>query len=60
VQGKPCDVGHRSGPFHSPNPDPGIAADHFHTLDTTRIERRHVLRLEQLSYTVTLSLKEAA
>jgi len=37
-----------------------LGADYFDTLDTARIERHHVHRLEQLGYTVTLSPKEAA
>ena len=37
-----------------------LGADYFDKLDTTRIERHHVRRLEQLGYTVTLAPKEAA
>jgi len=37
-----------------------LGADYFDKLDTTRIERHHVHRLEQLGYTVTLTPKEAA
>ena len=32
-----------------------LGADYFDRLDTTRIERHHVRRLEQLGYTVTLT-----
>jgi len=32
-----------------------LGADYFDKLDTTRIERHHVRRLEQLGYTVTLT-----
>jgi transposase len=35
-----------------------LGADYFDKLDTTRIERHHVRRLEQLGYTVTLTPKE--
>lgn len=35
-------------------------ADYFDQLDTARIQRHHVRRLEQLGYTVTLTPKEAA
>jgi transposase len=37
-----------------------LGADYFDKLDTKRIERHHVRRLEQLGYTVTLAPKEAA
>lgn len=37
-----------------------LGADYFDKLDTTRIQRHHVRRLEQLGYTVTLAPKEAA
>jgi len=37
-----------------------LGADYFDKLDTARIERHHVRRLEQLGYTVTLTPKEAA
>ena len=37
-----------------------LGADYFDKLDTARIERHHIHRLEQLGYTVTLSPKEAA
>jgi transposase len=37
-----------------------LGADYFDKLDTTRIQRHHIQRLEQLGYTVTLALKEAA
>jgi transposase len=37
-----------------------LGADYFDKLDTTRIERHHVRRLEQLGYSVTLTPKEAA
>lgn len=37
-----------------------LGADYFDKLDTKRIERHHVPRLEQLGYTVTLAPKEAA
>ena len=32
-----------------------LGADYFDRLDTARIERHHVRRLEQLGYTVTLT-----
>ena len=35
-------------------------ADDFDQLDTKRIERHHIRRLEQLGYTVTFTPKEAA
>ena len=35
-------------------------ADYFDKLDTARIERHHVRRLEQLGYTVTLTPAHAA
>ena len=35
-------------------------ADSFDKLDTARIERHHVRRLEQLGYTVTLTPAHAA
>src|SRR5437763_877877 len=37
-----------------------LGADYFDTRDTTRIQRHHVQRLEQLGFTVTLTPKEAA
>lgn len=37
-----------------------LGADSFDKLDTKRIERHHIRRLEQLGYTVTLVPKEAA
>ena len=37
-----------------------LGADYFDTLDTARIQRHHVQRLEQLGYTVTLVPKEQA
>ena len=37
-----------------------LGADYFDQLDTTRIQRHHIHRLEQLGYTVTLAPKEAA
>jgi transposase len=37
-----------------------LGADYFDKLDTKRIERHHIRRLEQLGYTVTLAPKEAA
>ena len=37
-----------------------LGADYFDTLDTARVERHHVRRLEQLGYTVTLTPKEIA
>ena len=37
-----------------------LGADYFDTLDTDRVQRHHVHRLEQLGYTVTLKPKEAA
>jgi transposase len=37
-----------------------LGADYFDKLDTMRIQRHHVHRLEQLGYTVTLTPKEAA
>jgi transposase len=37
-----------------------LGADYFDKLDTKRIERHHIRRLEQLGYTVTLVPKEAA
>jgi transposase len=37
-----------------------LGADYFDQLDSRRIERHHVRRLEQLGYTVTLTPKEAA
>jgi transposase len=36
-------------PYHD------LGADYFDRLDTARIERHHVRRLEQLGYTVTLT-----
>jgi transposase len=41
-------------PFHD------LGADYFDKLDTTRLQRHHVRRLEQLGYTVTITPKEAA
>ena len=35
-----------------------IPWDYFDKLDTTRIERHHVRRLEQIGYTITLTPKE--
>jgi len=37
-----------------------LGADYFDTLDTARIQRHHVQRLEQLGFTVSLTPKEAA
>lgn len=37
-----------------------LGADSFDKLDTARIERHHVRRLEQLGYTVTLTPAHAA
>lgn len=37
-----------------------LGADYFDKLDTARLERHHVHRLEQLGYTVTLTPKEVA
>jgi len=37
-----------------------MGAGYFDTLDTARIERHHVHRLEQLGYTVVLQPKAAA
>ena len=37
-----------------------LGADYFDKLDTARIERHHVRRLEQLGYTVTLTHTHAA
>ena len=37
-----------------------LGADYFDKLDTARIERHHVRRLEQLGYTVTLTPAPAA
>jgi len=42
------------------NPDTDLGADSFDKLDTARIERHHVRRLEQLGYTVTLTPAHAA
>jgi transposase len=41
-------------PYHE------LGAEYFDTIDTARIERHHVHRLEQLGYTVTLQPKVAA
>lgn len=38
----------------------GLGADYFDKLDTARIERHHIHRLEQLGYTVTLTPKQIA
>jgi transposase len=37
-----------------------LGADYFDKLETTRIQRYHLQRLEQLGYTVTLTQKEVA
>jgi transposase len=37
-----------------------LGPDYFDRLDTARVERHHIYRLEQLGYTVTLTPKEAA
>jgi hypothetical protein len=37
-----------------------LGADYFDTLDTARIQRHQVRRLEQRGFTVTLTPKEAA
>jgi hypothetical protein len=37
-----------------------LGADYFNQLDTARLQRHHVHRLEQLGFTVTLTPKEAA
>ena len=41
-------------------PSSDLGAAYFDTLDTARIQRHHVQRLEQLGFTVTLHPKEAA
>ena len=41
-------------------PDTDLGADSIDKLDTARIERHHVRRLEQLGYTVTLTPAHAA
>jgi transposase len=46
--------------LHDQKPYSDLGADYFDKLDTARIERHHVRRLEQLGYTVTLTPKEAA
>lgn len=43
---------------HQPYSD--LGADYFDKLDSARLERHHVRRLERLGYTVTLTPKEAA
>ena len=43
---------------HQPYRD--LGPDHFDRLDTARIERHHVRRLEQLGYAVTLTPQQAA
>jgi hypothetical protein len=45
---------------HNKDSPSDLGADYFDKLDTKRIERHHVRRLEQLGYTVTLAPKEAA
>ena len=37
-----------------------LGADYFDKLDTSRIQRHHVRRLEQLGYTVMLTPQEVA
>ena len=37
-----------------------LGADYFDKLDTSRIQRHHVRRLEQLGYVVTLTPQEVA
>jgi hypothetical protein len=37
-----------------------LGADYLDKLDTTRLQRHHIQRLEQLGYTVTLTPKEVA
>jgi transposase len=37
-----------------------LGSDYFDKLDSTRIQRHHIQRLEQLGYIVTLTPKEAA
>jgi hypothetical protein len=44
----------------TPQPYSDLGADYFDTLDTERVQRHHVHRLEQLGYAVTLTPKEAA
>jgi len=46
--------------LQSKTPYTDLGADYFDKLDTARIERQHVRRLEQLGYTVTLTPKEVA
>jgi transposase len=50
-------------PYHvlrDKKPYTDLGADYFDKLDTARVERHHVRRLEQLGYTVTLTPKDAA
>ena len=41
-------------------PDTDLGAEYFDRLDTARLERQPVRRLEQLGYTVTLTPAEVA
>jgi hypothetical protein len=41
-------------------PDHDLGADYFDRLDTCRLQRQYVRRLEQLGYVVTLSPAEVA
>lgn len=46
--------------LHTKRPYTELGADYFDQLDSARIQRRSVQRLEQLGYTVTLTPKQAA
>lgn len=44
----------------SGQPYSDLGADYFDKLDTERVQRHHIKRLQQLGYEVTLTPKEAA
>jgi hypothetical protein len=46
--------------LHDRQPDRELGMDYFDRLETARIQRHHVHRLEQLGYTVTLTPKDVA
>lgn len=46
--------------LHTKKPYSDLGADYFDKLDTQRLQRHHVARLEQLGYLVTLVPKEVA